>query len=909
MKKQNKKNIFLTKLFLFILLFILLSISTNNSLLCKNKNIPTFTTLEEIEEYAKKYPDDVKSDNNDFEDPIFLSFYKKYFIDSTSQYLKNKIGIAKKKKFNIFAFKELLEKVTEFRLNAKEKNNNLNINKNLNKQNISQKYDWQSETNLQKDISSKKASQIETPFYGQWQGVWQGKSLNLELERGDKVIIFGDIQAAFHSFSRCLRDLKNKGIIDSNLKILKDNYYIVIIGDAINKNPYSIETLNIILLLMHKNPNKFIYNQGKHEKNGYWENFHMTNELKIKAERLVKDVSIETPLLNELNTFFDTLSDTIVIRHKNLNPENITTDIGQNNQNITPDNTNPENINSKINPENISQEKIIITHSYCKPELLDANTKIIIYGEKKFDILKESSGLEFIGYDGGAATWSTLSCPTTTYQTFFNFYKDAYSELEIEDTFLNSKINLYNRDIRDIRDIRDNSPDKTFKKTSYNPIFGFKLKDANEKKLSKNNIFNLGSSIALTGVTGPLGHENKVGLETSIYFNNQDNLTKNNLNNLLLIKPTIFDDENIPKNSLSNIKKLIKNYDTQTIILPTGDINLSQYLELVKNNTISVLFPCDGSETLRKQEFKNVIHFRPSYEQEVKALINYLFKEYGIKNFAFFYMDDDTGKAMTKIAHEELQKLGIKKWLDLSHIKTESDFEYTIKNIKKKMPEAIACFSSLFATQEFINQLGGDFFSGRILCGPSYLYSQTFEKFLSYRGINSVFSLIVPYSSQNYTQNIKSLGNTPDSNKNYTQNIKSWSNTPDLEIIKEFEEKITQRALEANANTLEGYISGELLSLALENVFGKITDTKYEINIEKASSSNAVKNSEINDTKIIDTKIMNNKEKNIREEIVKFFESMNKYKFKGLELTFNPITRDLSQPVWIKKMNNKIIKY
>ncbi|KKP29815.1 MAG: Extracellular ligand-binding receptor [candidate division TM6 bacterium GW2011_GWF2_30_66] len=718
------------------------------SIISKNNNFK-FTTIQNIQNYANSYPENIVSDNQDWEDPMFVSFYKKAFRLSFFEKILEATCLFKKQKFDPVALKKLLEKVTNSRINKKNKN-----------------------------ISD----------------------LKLELKTGDKIIIFGDLQAALHSMTRNLVELKNLGYIDDNLKIINQNLYIIIIGDAINKNPYSLETLNIILLLMEKNPEKVIYNKGKHETNGYWESYQMLDELNIKAEILSQNVSIKTPLKDEINNLFDTLADTIIVANKD-------TDITKN------------------------KDTIIITHSKCKPELIDQNTKLIIFGEKKFDVLKESSGLEFIGYDQGAATWSTLSCPTITYQKFFNFYKDAFAELTIGETVKTSKLALYNHDVRE----KTKNPE--YKKTTYNPIFGYIIENNQDNILSR-NIFNIGSTMALTGITGPLGHENKIGLETAIYFNNLNH--KNNL-----LKPVIFNDDNTPKIALSNVKKMIKYYNASTLVIPTGNITLLLYLDMVKSGKISVLFPCDGGEQFRKQEtnslpIKNIINFRPSSAQEVKSLINYIVKEHGVKNFAFFYQDDSYGKPIVEQAHEELKKLGITEWLDLPHLRSESDFEYTIKEIRKKMPEAIGCFSSQFPTQEFINQLGGEFFSGRLLFGPSFLYSQALEKFLKTRGINSIFSSVVPdpFDSQ-------------------------------IEIIKEFRYNMNIQGHNINCNTLEGYIAGALISDAINKIQKPFT----------------------------------------KEKIINYFENMKNYNFKGLNLTFNPEARDLSQPVFIRKLNNKLIKY
>ena len=91
----------------------------------------------------------------------------------------------------------------------------------------------------------------------------------------------------------------------------------------------------------------------------------------------------------------------------------------------------------------------------------------------------------------------------------------------------------------------------------------------------------------------------------------------------------------------------------------------------------------------------------------------------------------------------------------------------------------------------------------------------------------------------------------------------------ELEITKEFKHEIFLKGLKISSNAFEGFIAGSLISDAISKIQLPLTG----------------------------------------EKIIKYFENMKNHNFKGLNLTFNPETRDLSQPVLIRTLDLKWINY
>jgi ABC-type branched-subunit amino acid transport system substrate-binding protein len=649
-----------------------------------------FNTISDLKKYAASYPEIVKSDNNNWIDPEYTSFYKKYFKPNLVTRMINKIfrffGIPISSEWDSGEFKNLL-------ITQTKKRNEKKIKKSFLK--------------------------------------------NVVFAKGKRVFIWGDLHGAFHSFVRDLSSLKKLGVISEDLVIREKNANFVFIGDVVSRSPFSLETLHVILQLMNKNHDKVIFLKGHHETREYWQGFSMRRALKWRFGVEFDATGKTVPLENEINKFFVTIPGALLIEQKE------------------------------------SGEKIYCSYKKIASDILeDKKLRLILHGEERLGVLRRFRGLSFVGYLANATQWSLLSCPTEIYQNFFKFHYDSFIELSIGDSVAESILTLHDRDVNKKED---------FGQTHYNPVFGYKLR---EKKnvLKDKEIVNIGCTLSLSGVTGPLGRETKSGIEAALSrFNKEDGK--------ILLKPIVFDDGYSPRKASMNIKKLLNKYGMDFVLTPTGTPTLSFYLDMVKENKIAVFFPYTGAPQFRKSDINSIVHFRASYEQEVEKSIEFLIKNHGIRSFAFFYQDDPYGAPIAKAAHKVLEKNGIDKWLDLPHHRTQSDFTKIVKKIKEVIPNAIGCFSSHFPTIEFIDQLGAGYFLRRILFGISFLYSEAFGKHVRDLGIKSVISSVVPEGDFD-----------------------------DMEIAKEHKRTMKEFGRFATSNSFEGYIAASLLIDAIKNI-------------------------------------------------------------------------------------------
>lgn len=92
-----------------------------------------------------------------------------------------------------------------------------------------------------------------------------GLIYNIECQQNTKIISIGDIHGSFHSLYRNIRRLISAGILDDNLRLLKDDYMIIFTGDIIGYGKFSLFVIHILCTLIYYNPYKVFCIRGNHE--------------------------------------------------------------------------------------------------------------------------------------------------------------------------------------------------------------------------------------------------------------------------------------------------------------------------------------------------------------------------------------------------------------------------------------------------------------------------------------------------------------------------------------------------------------------------------------------------------------------------------------------------------------------
>lgn len=663
---------------------------------------------------------------------------------------------------------------------------------------------------------------------------------------GSKYIIFGDLQGAFHSFVRILDKLKQFGIINNKLKIIKSNYHFIFNGDLIDRSPFILETITLALKLLEQNPGKVFYIKGNHEHKHTWYDYGLRKELEIRC----KSVSDEPiPLSSLMLRFFNTLPLALYLKSKigvvdefvqishygrtfKILDETYFSEFLYKNDFGTLQTFNLENKESSIIP---------------------AIIKVIIKSESRSTIYQFTDGLRLLDSDKGATAWTILSCPTTTYKKLFGFYYDAYAELTVGGRIKDWTIALYNQRLNTHnkfemkkflltsgKKIYENFSVQNDKKYYHEQIIDLKrsingieyennkLKN-NEQKINtvsknKENQINIGCTADLSKGSKYLTAEFLHGLRLAINKQNKIGGINGQFINFI-----VLDDEYTSKKTISQLEKIQKKYKTNIFLGSTGSPTVVSLIPKIVNDEIIMLFPYTGSTLLRNKNLKNIIHARSSYASESFTLINSILPLLKKKKIAIFYQDDEFGLEAVVGARAILKKHNIQELCLAPYERNTINIETAVENIKKFNPEAILFISVKNPTITLINHLGAQYLAGKILLGVSDM--KAMKIFFEQQGLE-----------------ITCAQGLPNFNNIY------------IELIREYQEDNYRTGKKRSDLALEGYVVGNMFIRLLKEINGPIT----------------------------------------KKSIMNIIENKKSFFFKGLSFYFNPETRSFLDNVWLE---------
>ena len=341
-----------------------------------------FKTLSELQEYAKTIDEFVAMDGRNIFFPNYESYYQGKFGASFLSTLGNRINwilcsckLKQKPVFSASFFKTILLHVTNER---KQRH---------------------------------------------WVGDYVQK-INLGLN--SKLVVFGVIQGAFHSLVRDLEELKKIGILNDNLKIINPDYYLVFLGNVINRSPYTLETLSVVLRLLKENPENIIYLRGTNEFFDYWKLHTLRRELEL---RLKMFSSFPIPLEREVCDFFDTLPMTLYCtippeRENSLDYFKVSPFIKD--EKIISELAKFSCYEFLIRPSTQRIGSMILSDSAMNSERAEGQKKLVLKASiqdiKKRQDYETTDGLRLLDSVDGVSAWTVLSSPTEVYRIGWNFF-------------------------------------------------------------------------------------------------------------------------------------------------------------------------------------------------------------------------------------------------------------------------------------------------------------------------------------------------------------------------------------------------------------------------------------------------------------------------------------------------------
>ncbi|QQR49075.1 hypothetical protein IPF37_06000 [bacterium] len=366
-----------------------------------------FKTLSELQEYAQTIDENIKMEGKNFVKPSYESYYQKNFGPSLLRTFKEKIvwllyyfGLHRRPLFSSSFFKKMLIDVLEDR--------------------------------------------------GQ-QG-WSGDFVQkIQVNQDSRIVVFGSIQGAFHPLVRYLEKLKELNIIDENLIIKNPNDYFIFLGNVVNRCPYTIELLSVVLRLLNENPKNVFYLRGLNESSHAWVQHSLKRELELRAYFLSDSV---IPLQHEVSNFFDTLPITVycmiqAAQEKELNYFKIMPHIeSESLLKLLDESRYSAFLEDITDGSNIS---VFDLHKNSPRELVDRIQLIkraIICDIKKRESYEEMDGMRKLHSSDKTTIWTVLSTSSEIYRSALNFFYDAFVIVFSAQNLEDWKITLFKRDVR-----------------------------------------------------------------------------------------------------------------------------------------------------------------------------------------------------------------------------------------------------------------------------------------------------------------------------------------------------------------------------------------------------------------------------------------------------------------------------
>lgn len=277
--------------------------------------------------------------------------------------------------------------------------------------------------------------------------------------------VFGNLHGSVHSFMRSLLDLKKRGVIDDNFKLINPADYIIFLGNAINIGPYSIETLQLILDLQMKNQNHVIYLRGEHEAKLFWHNYSLHQEV------VMRESHDKEQLLHDLQTYFESCPLALYLKDSASTPmllalkcvsmiekEELWEDFLQ-------------TFFASLSTEEIVKE---VTFDNQKSSRL-IYPRAIIEARNNWPTIEPTKPLAIKHLKKPVCTIYTLAtCPSRAFRFLYRLFFDSYAYIQCNVTLETSKLTLYTNDVRGEKNL--------FTAHSYDLISGQQIQDGTKKR-------------------------------------------------------------------------------------------------------------------------------------------------------------------------------------------------------------------------------------------------------------------------------------------------------------------------------------------------------------------------------------------------------------------------------------------
>jgi branched-chain amino acid transport system substrate-binding protein len=299
-----------------------------------------------------------------------------------------------------------------------------------------------------------------------------------------------------------------------------------------------------------------------------------------------------------------------------------------------------------------------------------------------------------------------------------------------------------------------------------------------------------GQAAALDGPAAALGQGMRDGLLAAFAEVNEAGGVKGHK-----LELTSVDDGYEPNRSIAAAKKLIEDDKVFALIGSVGTPTSVAVQPIAAEAGVPFVGAFTGAEFLRDPYKPGVINVRASYFQETETMVEHLTQDLGVTRIAIFYQDDAYGQAGLA---------GVKHALDKRHLQLVSEGTYernttavkgALLSIKKGDPEAVIMIGAYLPSAEFV-RLARLVKLDATFVNISFVGADALAKELGPAGAGVVVTEVVPSPGD------RSIG-----------------------IVGKYQAALQASMPDPKPNfvSLEGYIVGRLMVVALDKIPGEIT--------------------------------------------------------------------------------------
>lgn len=300
----------------------------------------------------------------------------------------------------------------------------------------------------------------------------------------------------------------------------------------------------------------------------------------------------------------------------------------------------------------------------------------------------------------------------------------------------------------------------------------------------------LGQAAAMEGPSAALGQGMRAGLLAAFEEANRAGGVKGRRLDLVSL-----DDGYDPNASIAATRRLIEDEKVFALIGAVGTPTSAAAQPIAEAAGVPFVGPFTGAPFLRDPAKANVINVRASYLQETETMIEHLTRDLGLGRVAIFYQDDAYGRAGLAGVQLALSKRNLRLAAEGTYERNTTAVKTALLAIKSARPQAVVMIGTYRPCAEFI-KLARTIGFDPVFVNISFVGSEALASELGPAGAGVVVTQVVPFPED---------GSLP--------------------VAVRFRDalKAVDPKAEPGFVSMEGYIAGRLMVMALDRIQGDIS--------------------------------------------------------------------------------------